>query len=245
MDVGGIVLLSSQTALRRRLDLAANNLANADTAGFRREQTVFRTIVSTMADADGPARAVSYPVDVGRVHDGRAGGFNATGDPLHVMIDGPGWLQLGGPDGPPRYSRAGGLRLAADGALIGPGGLPVRDAAGSPIRVPADIEGVAIRPDGALVAAGVEIARLGLYAPPDAEMVQQGDSVWLGPPAPALPPGDVKLRPGGVEASNVQPIVETTELVDIMRDYQASQGLASGLDELRRRGIERLGRLNN
>ena len=54
---------------------------------------------------------------------------------------------------------------------------------------------------------------------------------------------DTKLKSGGVEGSNVQPIVETTELVDILRSYQSSMKMADAMNDMRLRAIGRLSKL--
>lgn len=244
VDVGSVVLLSSEVALRRRLDVTANNLANSETAGFKREQTVFRTIVDRMDDVGTDAGRVMRPIDVGRVHDQRGGAALVTGDPLHAMIEGDGWFGLRTAGGDMAFSRDGRFRLDSDGQLIGAGGLPVLDAGGAAIRIaPEQVRDLKIAGEGMLASGDAEIGRIGVFRPVDeAELVQLGDGLWSGPSAPAAAAASVRLRTGVVEGSNVQAIVETSELIDILRDYQASQTLGGAVDDLRRRAIERLGR---
>src|SRR6478752_1000961 len=88
MDISSYVLLSQETALRRRLDVAANNMANMSTVGFKREAPVFHEYVETGDAADDPAKKTSFVLDYGTIHDTRAGAFQATGNALDVMIDG-------------------------------------------------------------------------------------------------------------------------------------------------------------
>ena len=57
-----------------------------------------------------------------------------------------------------------------------------------------------------------------------------------------LSAAETKLTAGGVEGSNVQPIVETTAMIDILRSYQSSQRLSQAMDDMRKNAIDRLGR---
>jgi len=58
-----------------------------------------------------------------------------------------------------------------------------------------------------------------------------------------LTAAETKLKTGGIEASNVEPIVETTQMVEILRAYQSSMKMSQDIDDLRRRAIDRLGKL--
>src|ERR1700754_463239 len=107
MDVSSFVLLSHEQALRRRLDVAANNMANTNTVGFKREQPLFHEYVEQTADAPiEDAKKTSFVLDFGAVHDATQGAFQATGNPLDVMIDGPGYFSVQTPGGV-AYTRGG------------------------------------------------------------------------------------------------------------------------------------------
>ncbi len=245
MEIGAIALLSNGMALQRRLDMTANNLANTTTAGFKREQMVFRTIPEAMADAPADQRIAMLPIDVGRIHDTRIGAFSATGGRFDVAIDGDGWFAIAAPGGT-RYTRAGAFRLNESGGLVTTDGLAVLGPGGQPVTVPADAaQRAEVRPDGSIVDGATEVARIGIVRFPDeAQLVQLGDGLWDAPAADAQPAPDARLRPGGIEASNVQPIAETSEMIAVLRNYQTSQRLADGIADLRQRTIERFGRSN-
>ena len=76
MDISSYVLLSHEQALRRRMDVVANNLANTSTVGFKREQPVFHEFVKKGSEGVvDAARDVSFVLDYGAVHDTSAGAF--------------------------------------------------------------------------------------------------------------------------------------------------------------------------
>ena len=247
MELPNTLLLSQEMALRRRLDVTANNLANADTPGFRRENPVFREFVETMGS--GPvrsARPVSFVLDFGTGRDLTPGTVRPTGGPLDVAIDGPGYLSVKTADGGVAYTRAGRLSVGSDGILNAAGGRPVLDASGQPISVdPSQISDLAIASDGTVTSRSGPVGRLGLIVFDDPRgLMPRGDSLLDGRNGKAVVQGDIRLRSGMLEGSNVQPIVETTEMVEIMRAYELGQRLSSSLDDLRKRAIERLGRVN-
>ncbi|EZP48675.1 flagellar hook-basal body complex protein [Sphingomonas sp. RIT328] len=246
MDVSSYVLLSHEQALRRRLDVAANNMANTNTVGFRRERPVFREFVERARQAQvRDARNTSFVLDFGAVHDTAPGPFQATGNPLDVMIQGPGYLTVSTPAGV-AYTRAGFIKIAADGRLTSSAGYPLLDDRGAPISVPTGEEArVTIGEDGTVHGATGPLGRLGLAVFADERMVMpRGDGMMTGTGSRILSAAEVQLKSGGVEGSNVEPIVETTALIDILRSYQVSQQMSQSLDDLRHDAIQRLGRLS-
>ena len=78
----------------------------------------------------------------------------------------------------------------------------------------------------------------------DAKLAKLGNSLVVGDALP-IEPGETELRAGLVEGSNVSPIAETTQMIEILRAYQTMQRLTDRGNELRGRAIERLGRVDN
>jgi flagellar basal-body rod protein FlgF len=246
MDVSTYVLLSQEQALRRRLDVIANNMANINTVGFRREQPVFQEYVDKNATPPAPGMTeTSYVLDYGTVHDTSPGAFQSTGNPLDVMIDGAGYLTVEGPDGNPAYTRAGLLRLSSNGELVNSGGRRVLGANNNPIAIPPDQVGkIRIAENGAIVGPQGEIGRLGLASFQDESLlVPLGDGLFGAQGAQVVPAGNVRIRSGGVEGSNVQPIIETTQMIEVMRAYQNSRKALDGIRDMRAKAIDKLGRV--
>ena len=132
MDISSYVLLSQEQALRRRLDIVANNLANTSTVGFRREQPQFREFVERADEAlHDDAKPTSFVLDFRAIHDMAPGAFQPTGNPLDVMIEGPGYLAVQLPDGAgTAYTRAGFVNVLDNGELATAGGQRLLDEAG-------------------------------------------------------------------------------------------------------------------
>ena len=249
MDVSNYVLLSHEQALRRRLDITANNMANTSTAGFKREQPLFHDYVeeAEASDAtgrvDGAART-AFVLDYGAVHDSSAGAFTATSNPLDVMIEGPGYMAVETPDGV-AYTRAGYIRVSAGGDLVTANGQRLLGDGGKPINVPPDqANGLTVSSDGSVAGRQGVLGRLTVTAFDEATVVPRGDGLFSGDNGRLLTAAETRLKTGGIEASNVQPIAETTAMVELLRAYQSSQRMSESLNEMRSRAIDRLARTN-
>lgn len=250
MDVSTYVLLSHEQALRRRLDISANNMANSSTAGFKREQPLFHDYVDegmasdVTSRVDGAART-AYVLDYGAVHDSSAGAFTATSNPLDVMIDGPGYLNVETPAGGVAYTRAGYVKVSAGGDLVTASGQRLLGEGGKPINVPPDqANGLTIGSDGQVMGRQGAIGRLTVTVLDEASVVPRGDGLFSGDNGRLLTAAETKLKTGGIEASNVQPIAETTAMVELLRAYQSSQRMTESLNDMRSRAIDRLARGN-
>ncbi|USI71982.1 flagellar hook-basal body complex protein [Sphingomonas morindae] len=255
-DVSTYVLLSHAQALRRQMDIAASNMANVNTPGYKRGQALFHSFVERTREAPIPdARSTSFVLDFGAVHDARAGAFQATGNPLDVMIEGPGYLAVRDAAGATAYTRDGMLHVRPDGLLAAAGGQPVLDEGGRPITIPPERRaGLAIAADGTITAAsgagsdtgspvaGAPIARLGVTVFDELRVSERGDGLLSGAGGRLLAPAETHLRTGGAEASNVQPILESTHMIEILRAYQTSMEMSANLDALRKQAIGRLGK---
>ncbi|MDJ0390340.1 flagellar basal-body rod protein FlgF [Roseomonas sp. E05] len=250
MDSPSIVSLSGQMALRQQLDITANNLANANTTGFRGDRTLFQTHVSRL---EVPGREVAFVQDRATYLDTRAGTIAATGNPLDVAIEGEAYLAVERPGGGRGYTRDGRMHVAPDNTLVNSSGRPVLDEGGAPILMPEQVSKVEIRTDGTILATvegRIEQAgRLGLFRGGDPRGIRKGgDGLLEIPPAdvqpvPANAPG-VRLHQGALEASTVQPVQELSNLTLIQRAYESMQRIVADDDDRMRKMIETLGRSN-
>lgn len=245
MDIASYVLLSQEQALRRKLDVAANNMANMNTAGFKRERPVFHEYVETGEDAVIPAaKPTSFVLDYGAVHDTASGAFQATANPLDVMIDGPGYLAVEAPGGGTAYTRAGFLKVSDAGELVTAGGQRLLGEGGRPILVPPEEAALlSIGSDGTIAGANGPLGRITVTVFGDETgLDHRGDGLMTGTGGRELTAAETRLRSGGIEGSNVNAIQETTDMVEILRAYQTSQRMADSMSDMRKRAIERLGR---
>ena len=212
--------MSGAKATMARQDALSNNLANANTGGFRADLTAFRAVP---VRGDGlPSRVHSLEATAG--FDTAAGPISQTGRKLDVAIRGSGWLAVQGLDGNEAYTRAGALEVSADGTLQTRAGLPVMGE-GGPIVVPQGAE-VQIGSDGTVTAQQgasppVAIGRLKLVDPPAAELRKGADGlVRLASGRPADADPAVRVADGALEGSNVNPVESMVGLIAAARQFE-------------------------
>ncbi|APZ42987.1 flagellar basal-body rod protein FlgF [Acidihalobacter ferrooxydans] len=200
----------------------ANNLANADTTGFKRDYQAFKAVPVT-----GPGYASRiYPQDAGVGTDFTPGPLIATGNPLDIALKGPGWIAVQGPNGKEQYTRAGDLRIDANGILTTSQGYPVLGSSG-PISIPPSSKiaigsdgTVTVQPDGQGPNALAVIDQIKLVDPPPSELTRSADGLMQtrnGQPAPAA---NVVVESGMLEGSNVNPVDSMVRMISLARQYE-------------------------
>ena len=227
MENAALIALSRQLVLRRELDIAANNIANADTTGFKLEHLIVETETAREAanlGVDGPGRFV---LDQGVGRDFGQGAIHETGRPLDLALEGDAaFFRIGDPEGgPERYTRDGAFTTDPEGRLVTRQGLPVLDEGGAEIILDSARGQVSIADDGTISQEGEAVGR---YANTANE-------------APVAAP-DVLVRQGMLEGSNVDTLAEITRLIEIQRAYESTARLIENANDLSRRAVERLGR---
>jgi flagellar basal-body rod protein FlgF len=239
------IALSRQLTLRRELDIAANNIANADTAGFKVEQLLLGTETVSKARNFGVSGPGQFVLDNGVGRDFSAGTMNETGRPFDVAIDGDAFFKVGGPQGE-RYTRDGRFGVDALGKLVNGQGLPVLDEGGGEIVLDPKKPEPTIAADG-IVSQGIErVGKIGLVRFATlAALSKDGDNLYVNASnAQALPAPDAKLNQGMLEGSNVKSILEITNLIEISRAYERVSKIIEQNNELSQRTVERLGRVS-
>lgn len=241
MDNSNLLALQAQRVLQRRMDVAANNLANLATTGFKADELVLETVDDTDAHADADPSDIRFVRDIGLMRDMRQGEIAMTGNPLDVAIEGSGFFMVQGPSGP-LYTRDGAFTISGAGQLVTTDGRAVLNSGGSPIVFDPQGESPSIGRDGAIRVAGTEVGRIGVasFAAPGA-LEKVGDNLWDAQ-GQAQSEFEGVIVQGALEGSNVRPVIELTRLIEISRAYQSAARIVSGADELRQRAIERLGR---
>ena len=226
--------LSRQTALDRELSMIANNVANANTTGFRREEPIFTEYVRRLLDSPSISETRIGASAFGE----EQGEFVETKSPLDVAIEGPGWFQVETPRGE-RLTRAGTFLRNPDGALTTPAGNPV-SGEGGPIRLPAEASRIVIAEDGTVSADGAPIGRIALFTADPTTLVREGDTLFRSTgEVTAL--DNPKVRQGFLEGSNVNAVFEIAHLIEVQRAFEMSQQLVVKEDDRIKRAIETLG----
>lgn len=245
MDISSFVLLGQEQVLKRRMDIVANNMANMSTTGFKQERAVFHDEVAKAGDNQlRDAKTTHFTLDYPAVRDLAQGSFQATDNPLDVMIEGPGYLAVEGENGP-AYTRAGNLTVNEQGNIAIADGKPVLGEGGATIVVPEDARAtLTIAEDGTVSGNGEILGRIAITQfENESGLVPLSGGLYTGEGGVELGVEATRLLPGGLESSNVEPIVETTRMIDILRSYQSSMRMANSINDMRERAIDQLGKI--
>jgi len=222
METGLYVSLSSQIALDRRLTTLADNVANANTVGFRATEIKFNDVV-----ADNGKAKVAF-VDHGKEFlSTKSGGLTETNGMLDFAIRGDAWFAVETPSGQ-TLTRDGRFTLTDNGDLVTLNGHPVLDAGGAPIQIDGNAGPIKISADGQLNQNGQPVAALGLFeADLSAGYVRAGNSGIIPntAPEPVVDRIDAGVAQGYVEESNVNAIAEMTQLITVTRAFESINAL--------------------
>jgi flagellar basal-body rod protein FlgF len=240
MDNALMLGLQTQRVLQRRMDVAANNLANIATSGFKADTLLFEEVENTGAIAEDDPYQITFVRDVGIMRDMGQGPIAITGNPLDVALEGEGFFMVEGPNGP-LYTRDGAFTLTGEGRLVTTEGRAVLSSGGASIVFDPQGEAPSIGRDGAIRVAGAEVGRIGTasFAAPGA-LSKVGDNLWDAQGFAPQPFEGVVVQ-GALEGSNVRPVTELTRLIEISRAYQSAARMVANADELRQRAIQTLG----
>jgi flagellar basal body rod protein FlgG len=242
------------TAMHRQ-DVAANNLANAHTVGFKRDLATFTQRQPESIEAPFPDERnelldrLGGGVFVAPTHiDPSPGAVHTTGNPLDLAIDGKGFFVVRAGEGPSaatRLTRDGRLALAPDNRLITNAGHELLDADGQPIRLEPGLP-VVIDSLGHIQQAGSTVARLALVDPGDATMLKHvGQGLYQAPPAVTDRPQTASgsIRQGLLEQSNIDPVREMLNMIEATRAVTLAGNVMKYHDLTMERAANVLGRV--
>lgn len=246
MQNATLVALSGQVALRRKLDVIANNVANMDTAGFKRVSLDFEETTMPKASATlfpRRDRDNRFVRELATVHDYSAGSVEMTGNDLDVAIETEnGFFVVGTPDGE-RYTRAGDFAIDSTGRLVTADGKPVLGDGGE-ITFASEETGITIAHDGTISSSAGLKGTLRIADFPDTTVLSKaGDNLYAANVAPQAP-AFVRVRQGALEKSNVSSVEELTAMLDVQRAYERISNMVKQQNDLNARAIERLGSVN-
>jgi flagellar basal-body rod protein FlgF len=243
MENALLIGLSRQTALRRELDVIANNIANLNTTGFKADGIVFEEFMMPAARGDGigsDGRRVSFVTDRASWHDLRAGAVQQTGNPLDVALDGNAFLAVQTPAGE-RYTRNGALKINAAGELVTSEGFRVLGD-GGPLAFQPQDKSITIGRDGSIATNDGPRGKLRLVEFAQASRLQKdGAGTFAAPDGVTPQPSTLAtVHQGAIEKSNVRAVIEMTRMVEATRSYATIAQLLQSQGDMRRSAIDKL-----
>lgn len=232
------VALSRQMALQRQLDVVSNNIANMNTTGYKGQRMLFTEFL----ERPGMHEKVSFVQDRAVVRDLAVGNSIQTGNPLDLALTGRGYFTVDTASGP-RYTRAGNFRLNDQRQIVDGGGLPVLSTTGQPLTIPPNTADIKVSGDGTVATELGPVGKLNVVTFKNEQfMTEVGAGLYVSDEEPQPAPTDTKVAQGLLENSNVRPVVEMTQMIEIQRQYSSAQRMVENEHERIRTMIQRLGR---
>ncbi len=264
MDKGIYTALSGGIAKSHELELIANNLANANTPGFKRDTGTFSEYLTELRrqdSVDAPSAAAgsqearvegdkSFVEMDGIYTDYRQGQLQTTGRNLDVGIEGNGFLEALTPGGI-RYTRQGNLSIGANGVLVTPNGYPIlaKPTPGNEAVPPEQRMirlgngAVNVTPDGTLSQNGAAVATLSVQEFQEPQWLEKvGNAYYRNVHPNNLKVGATisKLHQGFLESSNVNAVQEMTRLIEATRAYESHMQAIKTYQEIDGRSVSEI-----
>lgn len=251
---------TGMAAQQTNVDVIANNMANVNTTAFRRSRAEFQDLLYQTVRAPGGSSGGGSTMPAGlQLGQGTRtvstsqiftqGNLDQTDNPLDLAIEGSGFFQIRMPTGELAYTRAGNLKLDAQGQIVTVDGHLLEPQ----IVIPSDATSVTIAPTGvvSVVTAGQttaqEIGRIQLagFSNP-AGLLAMGRNLFRPTNASGEPMVDDPgrsglgtLAQGELEGSNVEVVTEMIHLISSQRAYEVNHRVIQAADEMLRRATER------
>ncbi|MGV3523689.1 MAG: flagellar basal-body rod protein FlgF [Candidatus Sericytochromatia bacterium] len=258
---------SAMMAELDRFESISNNLANVNTRGYKRHQTVhhdfqrgFLERVNTRRQdlrlpSDGSVETVAVnerPRNIGELGTGtlaisswtdfRNGSLQETGNPFDLALQGDGLFSVRNAQGETLYTRSGAFQRDSAGYLVTARGEQVLSMQGNPIRL-ANNDQIAIGEDGSLRVNGQSRERLALVSFANPQLLQnRGDNLYAAPPGVLEQDATPLVKAGYLEQSNVDVASEMVTMISALRAYQIGQKALQSEDEMTSRLINEVGR---
>ena len=238
------VAATGMVAQETKLDTIANNLANAGTPAFKRDDLAL--IPDNVPTVTSTSSLLPLPTGGSLLQwtDFSQGLVQGTGRTLDAAINGPGFFVIDTPAGP-RYTRAGGLNVRPDGVVVGPTGSPILGRAGVPMTVTSS--NVTIGAAGEVLDNGRLVDTLRVVDfPKPYRLTKEGHGIYA-PLDPTVEPVDAQgyeITGGALEASNVGSVRIMVTMIDVLRTYEASQRAIQAVEETNKHATSEIGKVS-
>lgn len=239
MSYGVYISAEGARAQSQRLETIANNLANVDTVGFKRDLAVLQARYAEEIEQglDFPGSGSINDVGGGVTlactkTDFSNGGLKNTDQPTDLAIGGEGFFVVQ-KNGQQLLSRAGNFLLDSRGMLTTPQGYPVLNEARQPVVIDPSAGPWQVTADGGIQQAG-SVINLALVRPASlGDLVKTGENLFatLAETLP-VPPGERRVASGFLEMSGVRPTSEMMEMIEASRAFEANVNLIRSQDEM-------------
>lgn len=262
MSKGIFTAVSGAMAQQAKLDTVANNLANVNTPGFKRDGQLFREYLTSYNKEPGAVEVPRIPASIesfyahnggdksfvdldGTFSDLSQGTLRPTGNKLDVALEGDGFFEVATPEGV-RYTRAGNFAVDGDGRLVTKQGYPVQRQGGGEFRFTSP--NVTISDNGEVFENSESIGRMSLVKVGNRDaLLKQGANLFalkenLDPKLAAAI--DMKVSQGFLEGSNVNIVREMTDMISATRTFESTQKAIQAYDQMAGKVVNEVPKLN-
>jgi flagellar basal-body rod protein FlgG len=209
----------------RRLEVAAQNLSNLNTAGYKADGLAFSEVLGGYTRIGGRPGGL---VAISKQQTNFAqGAVERTGNPFDLAIEGEGFFAVRTPQGV-RYTRQGSFLLSSDGGVVTPLGYALLGQ-GGPIRVENRME---VTAEGVVFSNGAETDRIRVvrFAAPQ-ELKKEGQGLFHDTEGQAREATSFRVLQGSLERSNVNPIETMITLITLNREFESYQRALRLMDD--------------
>ena len=235
MENTSFIALSRQSALRRQMDVVANNVANMNTAGFKGERMMFvEHLVKSKGGEKILGDRLSYVRDISTMRDLSDGPLEKTGNPLDLAITGDGYFMVQTDVGN-QYTRNGRFQLDEGGQLVTQAGDPVLSDGGQPFFFAPGDSKISVGRDGTVSTTNGALGRIAVVSFDNQHQLRPGAGGMYTTEAEAKPVERPAVVQGMLEGSNIQPVAEMSRLIEVQRTYEGVRNFLEKEDERMRK----------
>ena len=242
---------SGMIAQQSHLDTIANNLANVNTTGFKKNRINFQDLLYQQTKLPTEEKPIHVEIGTGvmvasTLVDFQQGIIQPTGNSLDMAIDGAGFFRILMPNGEVGYTRNGAFRMDSQGVIVNSEGYRVLDENNAFLTLPANMREVEISANGGISAiidgqdAPEEVGVLGLTIFRNSTgLEKRGGSIYLPTAASGDPQNGVandvgfgEIRNYFLENSNVSVVEEMVNMITAQRAYEINTKAIQTSDEI-------------
>ena len=258
MASGIYIAMGGARNQERRLDTLSNDLANAQTPGFKSQEAVYKQIHTDVTALGNPNQAMGLKHPVRFLPEDRLpvvlderytkfsqGALRFTGNDLDLAINGEGFFTVQGPEGP-IYTRNGTFMTSKDGTIVDQQGFALLDEQGAPIVLPNTASKVGVGTDGTVSVGQDVIAKLGIVRFENLQELERlGNSAYRNPPAadPPIPMAGADVKQQYLEGANVNPVHTMAMLIKTNRVFELNTRAMQAYKEMDEQSARDVGRL--
>ncbi|MBK67091.1 MAG: flagellar basal-body rod protein FlgF [Rickettsiales bacterium] len=240
MENTGYIVLSRQASFQRQMDVISNNIANANTTGYKARHMMFEEHLS---GGGTNGSAISMVNEAGQFTQTEQGPLQQTHNTFDFALQGPGFFKVEHSiSGETYYTRAGNFTLNRNNELVTPMGHRVMGDNGA-IVIPTEAKDIRVSKSGVINSSEGELGRFSVVEFDNQQGMRiYGQNLWATEQLEQNAE-NTQLNQGMLEGSNVNTVTEMTNMIEVSRLYQMNQNVIKNEHDRIRNAINKLGKI--